>query len=47
MSPEVGIVDGYHEWPKVGDTAVIDGVFYRLVEISGRWVWDREPSQKH
>jgi hypothetical protein len=36
------IVKGFTEWPKVGDRMVIDGVFYRLVEISDRWVWERE-----
>ena len=39
------IVEGFHKWPKVGDTAVIDGVLYRLVEISDRWVWERESSK--
>jgi hypothetical protein len=38
------MVTGFHEWPKVGERHLIDGVLYRLVEISNRWVWDREPS---
>ena len=45
VSPEGAIVEGFHEWPKVGDRHEIDGVLYVLVEISDRWVWDREPSQ--
>ena len=28
------IVEGFHEWPKVGERHVIDGVLYRLIEIS-------------
>jgi len=35
------IVKGFTEWPKVGEKHVIDGVLYRLVEISDRWVWER------
>jgi hypothetical protein len=38
------IVTGFHEWPKVGETHLIDGLFYRLVEISDRWIWERVPS---
>jgi len=38
------IVEGFHEWLKVGERVVIDGLLYRLVEISDRWVWEREPS---
>jgi hypothetical protein len=38
------IFEGFHEWPKVGERHVIDGVLYRLVEISDRWIWEREPS---
>ena len=37
------IVEGFHEWPKVGESHLIDGLLYRLVEISDRWVWVREP----
>ena len=32
------IVEGFHDWPKVGDRHEIDGVMYRLVEINDRWV---------
>jgi hypothetical protein len=35
---------GFHEWPKVGDRYVIDGVLYRLVEISDKWIWERQAS---
>ena len=38
------VVKGFHEWPKVGDRFVIDGLLYRLVEIRDRWVWERVPS---
>ncbi len=38
------ITEGFHEWPKVGDTVVIHGVLYRLVDISNRWVWEPKPS---
>ena len=38
------IVEGFHEWPKVGDRLEIDGLLYRLVAISDRWVCEREPS---
>ena len=38
------MVEGFHEWPKVGDRFLIDGMLYRLVEISDRWKWEREPS---
>jgi hypothetical protein len=38
------IVKGFHEWPKVGERYVIDDGLYRLVEISDRWIWEREPS---
>jgi len=38
------IVKGFHEWPKVGERRVIDGVLYRLVEISDCWVWERVAS---
>ncbi len=38
------IVKGFTEWPKVGERHVIDGVLYRLVEISDRWVWERQAS---
>jgi len=38
------MVEGFHEWPKVGERHVIDGVLYRLVEISDRWKWEREPN---
>ena len=29
-------VEGFHEWPKVGKLHLIDGLLYRLVEISDR-----------
>jgi hypothetical protein len=38
------IVQGFHEWPKVGERYVIDGELNRLVEISNRWIWEKEPS---
>ncbi len=38
------IVKGFHEWPKVGERHLIDGLLYRLVEISDRWLWKREAS---
>jgi hypothetical protein len=38
------IAQGFHEWPKVGERHVIDGVLCRLVEISDRWIWERELS---
>jgi len=38
------IVTGFLEWPKVGERHVIDGLLYRLVEISDRWEREREPS---
>jgi len=31
------MVKGFHEWPKVGEKHLIDGVLYRLVEISDQW----------
>jgi len=34
----------FTEWPKVGERHLIDGLLYRLVEISDRWVWEREAS---
>ena len=40
----VCMVEGFHEWPKVGERHLIDGVLYRLVEISDRWIWEREAS---
>ena len=30
------IVKGFHEWLKVGERHLIDGVLHRLVEISDR-----------
>ena len=38
------IVKGFSEWPKVGERHVIDGVLYRLVEKSDRWIWERVAS---
>jgi len=40
------MVKGLDHWPKVGERFVIDGVLYRLVEISDRWVWEREARGK-
>jgi len=36
------IVKGFTEWPKVGERHVIDGVLYRLVEISNKWIREKE-----
>jgi len=44
LDGEPCIVEGFHEWPKVGERHLIDGVLYRLVEISDRWIREREPS---
>ena len=44
LDGEPCMVEGFHEWPKVGDRFVIDGLLYHMVEISDRWVWEREPS---
>jgi len=38
------MAEGFHEWPKGGDKHLIDGVLYRLVEISDRWIWEKEAS---
>jgi hypothetical protein len=38
------IVKGLDRWPKVGDRLVIDGLLYRVVEISDRWVCEKELS---
>jgi len=38
------MVVGFHEWPKVGERHVIDGVPYSLVEISDRWVLEKMPN---
>ncbi len=38
------IMKGFTEWPKVGERDLIDGVLHRLVEISDRGVWEREPN---
>ena len=38
------MVEGFHEWPKVGDRLVIDGLLWRVVEVNDRWVCEREPS---
>lgn len=35
---------GLEEWPKVGDRLVIDGDLWRVVEVSDRFVLEREPS---
>jgi hypothetical protein len=39
-----GFLDGLDGLPHIGDRLVIDGLLYRLVEISDRWIWEREPS---
>jgi len=44
LDGEPCMVKGLDAWPKVGDRLVIDGLLYRLVEISDRWVCEREPS---
>jgi hypothetical protein len=44
LDGEPCIVKGFTEWPKVGQRHVIDGLLYRLVEISDQWVWERETS---
>jgi hypothetical protein len=38
------MVTGLDEWPKVGDRLEIDGGLWRVVEVSDRWVCEREPS---
>ncbi len=38
------IVEGFQGWPNLGERHVIDGLLYRLVEISDRWVCEREAS---
>ena len=38
------MVTGLDAWPKVGDRLKIDGELWRVVEISDRWVCEREPS---
>ena len=37
------MVTGLDAWPAVGDRLLISGLLYRVVEISDRWVWEREP----
>ena len=44
LDGEPCMVTGLDRWPKVGDRFVIDGLLYRLVEISDRWIWERVPS---
>jgi len=41
---EPRMVEGFHEWQKVGEKHMIDGLLYRLVEISNKWIWEKEPS---
>ena len=36
------IVKGFHDWLKGGERHMIDGVLYRLVEKSDRWVREKE-----
>ena len=38
------VLTSLDQYPKVGDRHLIDGVLYRLVEISDRWVWEGETS---
>jgi hypothetical protein len=38
------MVTGLDRWPRVGDRLVIDGLLYRLVEVSDRFVFEREPN---
>ena len=37
-------VTGLDAWPKVGDRLEIDGELWRVVEVSDRWVLEREPN---
>ncbi len=39
-----GMVTGLDALLKVGDRLVIDGLLWRVVEISDRWIWEREAS---
>ena len=36
-------ITGLERWPKVGDRLVIEGELWRVVEVSDRWVCEREP----
>ena len=38
------MLTGLDEWPKIGDRYEIDGELWRVVEVSDRWVCEREPS---
>ena len=38
------MVTGLERWPRVGDRLEIDGELWRVVEVSDRWVCEREPS---
>jgi hypothetical protein len=38
------MVTGLDTWPAVGDRLVIDGELWRVVEVSDRWMLEREPS---
>ena len=40
------MLTGLDEWPKVGEVIVIYGESWRLVEISDRWVCEREASSR-
>ncbi len=35
---------GLEEWPKVGDSCVIDRELWRVVQVSDRSLLEREPS---
>ena len=45
LDGEPYMVTGLDAWPKVGDRLEIDGKLWRVVEVSDRFVLEREPSQ--
>ena len=38
------MLTGLDAWPEVGDRLMIDGLLWRVVEISDRWVCERDPN---
>ena len=38
------MVKGLDQWPKVGERLFVDGLLYRVVEVSDRFVLEWEPS---
>jgi hypothetical protein len=42
LDGEPCIVKGFIEWPKVWDRHLIDGELWRVVDVSDRWVCERE-----